>query len=258
MVIKRTFKLSADPARDRRRLGRVQVAIDDLAVLIEILRTRGGATREDRDATTGDIVQVPYDEPVTVEFDEGEFTDAEDVRQLSDANLREIRVKSGDTTVHLSPFRAEALGPTQLNDLIENIWARSRQTKKRPSGWPIMLWYAAGLAVAAVSLVVTIGVLMLAGLPGLSQLLKPPLLWSTIPVITAGAILMTIMARLILDPGSGKDRSNYAVIIALSLDELRKQERGRNKWQNVSGVVGIISLIVAITVAVVNRLIPMS
>ena len=34
---------------------------------------------------------------VWLEFDEGEFTDAEEMRQLSDANLKELRVKSAET-----------------------------------------------------------------------------------------------------------------------------------------------------------------
>lgn len=256
MVIKRTFKPQAAPTRDRRKLGRVQVAIDDLAVLIEILRTRGGAKYMVK-SPGGDDVPMLYNETVAVAFDEGEFTDAEDMRQLSDANLRELRVNSGDTTVHLSPFRAEALGPTQLNDLIQNTWARSRQTKKRPPDSSVILPYLVGLAIAIVSLVLTVAITVIAEVPGISRLLEPPLLWLSIPVTVVGTVLITLLARLLLEPVQKQERSNYAVIIPLSLDELRKQERGRNKWQNVSGVVGIVSLIVAITVAVANRLIPM-
>ncbi|MGH3585526.1 MAG: hypothetical protein ACRDQ0_04300 [Pseudonocardia sp.] len=250
MVIHRTFKPQAALTRDRRSLGRLQVSIDDLKVLIELLRSRGGATFEGIDDATGDVVDVPYNEPVVVEFDEGTFTDAEDMRQLSDANLRELRVSSGDITVHLSPFRAEALGPTQMNDTVENVWARPRRTKKRPartepSGLVILAFFAMVSALLGLVFIVLLGeILMDPVLPGpLASLLI-----ITMVAVTLGLAFGVIRIR---------HQAHYAVIIPLSLDELRKQERGRNKWQNVSGVVGIISLIVAITVAVVNRLIPM-
>jgi hypothetical protein len=73
-----------------------------------------------------------------------------------------------------------------------------------------------------------------------------------------GPIAVVALALVVLYPVRWwTSRSNhYAVIVPISLDELRKQERSRNKWQNVSGVVGIVSLLLAISVAIANRWFP--
>lgn len=118
MVIRRRDTTTGQPVR--RPLGHVSVNIDDLQALMELLR--------DRPEFSG------CDE-ITIEFDEGDFTEAKDMKELGNQSLRDLRVKAGDLIVHLTSTRAEAIGPQQLVDFVDNAWARSRQTARYPDDW---------------------------------------------------------------------------------------------------------------------------
>ncbi len=101
-----------DTAPTRQNLGRVLVTIDDLEALIGIMR---------QEATDSTSVQV--------QFSGGYFTNVEDLRQLSDSEILSLKIHSDSTEVNLEPTQAVAIGAATTTGKIQNVWARTRQTK---------------------------------------------------------------------------------------------------------------------------------
>jgi hypothetical protein len=105
------------PAQEatRRDLGRVLVTIDDLDVLMTVLTSMVGMAAA----------------KIKVEFDGGYFTQAEELRTLSDMEMKNLRLKTPKLEVILSPSAAIAVGDQQE---AENVykWALKRQTRQRP------------------------------------------------------------------------------------------------------------------------------
>jgi hypothetical protein len=123
-----TIRRFIPEAADRKALGHLEVCIDDLKALIDLLQTRHDVT---------DIV---------VEFEGGEFTDPSELKQLSNSELRELRIKAGDLVVTLSASRAEAIGRRELTEFVRDGWARSRHQAKMPP--PNTTWISRNLTYA--------------------------------------------------------------------------------------------------------------
>jgi hypothetical protein len=97
-------------------LGRVLVTIDDLEALCNLLRNRSEQT-----------------DPIEIEFPGGTIGEAADLRELSDMELADIKVKAFDAEVVLSTEAAYCLGGPAVGEFVYRNWARARQTKERPS-----------------------------------------------------------------------------------------------------------------------------
>lgn len=250
MVIHRSYQMGPTaPPPDRRSLGRVLVTLDDMRVLMQILD-------EHRWSTSDGDVSPPAEEarPVFVTYDEGVFTAAEDMRELSNANLRNLLVKCDQTTVHLSPSRAEAIGPAPINDLIENAWARSRQTRKRPKverGWSSM---ALAIFIPVFGLTALVIYFFAPSDLGMeAAFAASPFIFITALVVILIFLVVPIATEIAYRDLFGSSRTrNYAVIAAFTQDELRKQESSRSKWPVISATIGVLALIVSVTFNLIN------
>lgn len=121
-----------ETAPHRTNLGRVLVTIDDLKALVEFLtRDREGMAAK-----------------IHVEFDGGYFTEAEELRTLSDIEMKSLRLKTQRVEVVLSPSDAFAVGDRQEADDVYRVWARARQTTLTPLRWWTYL-VVMGLIIAA-------------------------------------------------------------------------------------------------------------
>lgn len=252
MVIKRTYRAEQPDRRpDRRSLGKVQVTIDDLRVLMDLLQEISNAEmdsilREGRhpeslvrllQSTVASNTGTPS---VGVEFDVGEFSEPGDMRELSDVELKYLRVTANKTTVHLSATRAESIGPPEVNDLVYNVWARPRQTRKRPEG----VGPRVGQAV----------VLFVVFLCCLGATVWAPS-WEMAVVISVVALIVSVAGSLVQVLRGGASlgvRSGWAIILPLTIDELRKQERGKSKWPIISATIAALALIASLTFNVIN------
>ncbi len=96
----------------RTELGRVLVTIDDLAALMTLL--------------TDDTPEL------RIEFDGGYFTEAEELRTLSDIEVRSLRLQTPEVQVALNSSDAFAVGERQEAEDVYRLWARARQTQLRP------------------------------------------------------------------------------------------------------------------------------
>jgi hypothetical protein len=97
-------------------LGRVLVTLDDLKALMDLL----SAT-------------VPEEPELHVAFNGGYFTDAEDLRRLSDNEIRSLRISTSQLQVILDPVQCYAVGDEITAKNVYRLWARSRQLL--PSRW---------------------------------------------------------------------------------------------------------------------------
>jgi hypothetical protein len=107
-----------DSTPHRKNLGRVLVTIDDLDALIGLLR------------------QSDPSNDLTVQFEGGYFTDPEDMRRLSDQELKKLRINVNSVQVFLDSTQAIAIGHEETCDNIYRLWARPRATKEGYSRAP--------------------------------------------------------------------------------------------------------------------------
>jgi hypothetical protein len=250
VAIIRSYKLGpTTPPPDRRPLGRLRVTLDDMRALMQLLDDK----RWSGDA--GDVVPPSKDSnPVLVAYDEGLFTAAEDMKELSDTDLRNLQVKCDQTTVYLSPSRAEAIGPASINDLIENAWARSLQTPKRPK--PRRTWLSVGYALVGA----LFGVYAIFSWLFLSDAEVDAFLhdYPVAEVVGGTALAFLFLGptlSLLFDVELFTSRpKNYALIVPFTQDELRKQERSRSKWPIISATIAALALVVSLTFNVINLL----
>jgi hypothetical protein len=135
MAVTRRGEQRASDRVDTQALGRVLVTIDDLESLIDLL----GNLREKIDR--GPDADFSAVSDLKLEFDGGSFENAEDLRKLSDEELKRITVKTSKIEVILSPSEAFAIGDPVMAKKIYNQWARARQVKIRPEkrAWQIIL-----------------------------------------------------------------------------------------------------------------------
>jgi hypothetical protein len=221
VVIYRRDTISDQP--HRRPLGHVMLTIDDLHSLMELLKARPDVT--------GDIV---------VEYDEGHFTEAKDLRELTGQSLRSLRVTAAGLVVELSDRQAEAIGPEPLVTFVDRAWAQRRQTKKYPSG---VRWFDRYNPWLAAVPGVGMGVLFLVALG--PELVRTDREWGLALLVGIAALLAYIGAKSNL---AGHALHPYAVIIARTADEVREAERERNLvplWALiVTGTIGAASILI--------------
>ncbi|MCM3846827.1 hypothetical protein ND486_11565 [Pseudonocardia sp. DR1-2] len=115
---------SANKPTPRDTLGGILLTIDDLDALLQIASKFESPER-----------------PVKVNFIGGHFTDANDLRSLSDAELSQLTVIAGDLTVELSELRASVTSTVEEHRKDVVAWAAARRTKIRPEAFSrIYLW----------------------------------------------------------------------------------------------------------------------
>jgi len=201
----------------RTELGRVLVTIDDLAALMTLL--------------TDDTPELH------IEFDGGYFTEAEELRTLSDIEVRSLRLQTPEVQVVLNSSDAFAVGERQEAEDVYRLWARARKTQLRPLPIPLsdyiiilmptvlMLSFVLRILsqVDTVSLTAAYELYIYAGAVGASG-----------PVMSVG-IWYIALAR----------RSSYAVVIPLSIDEYR-QNRLNQTYPRRIWIVTIVSAIITV------------
>lgn len=224
-------------------LGRVAVTIDDLQALMDLL--------QEEHITSGSAL--------IVEFEGGHFDNADDLRKISDIELRNLTIKSSRLEVRLSSDVAVAIGDANLCESVRRRWARHRVTRIRPEGIDsskhlqvaVSLASMVRLLVALFVLGIVLGVYFgVEGSPAGEQVEAPAA--DTDWVSMAVGVLLGIVAILV---GVAWMRyfyrpPNYAVIIPVTLEEFRREQASDAKhWQNVAIALGAL-LIAAIGVLV--------
>jgi hypothetical protein len=210
-----------DAAQYRTDLGRVLVTIDDLAALMAFL------TRPDEGSAA-----------VAVEFHGGYFTEAEELRSLSDVETKILTLRTPKVQVALNPWAAVAAGDRQEAEAVYREWARSRQTRLKPS--PLQLFDMMGyIVVLLIGLIVVLTFTVLAPLlrhssPTAFELIMGGV--TLVPVIFLGIVIRR--------QDRASKPSSYAVVIPMSLHEYR-QNRSNQMYPRRSWILAIISAIVA-------------
>jgi hypothetical protein len=177
----------------------VLVTIDDLEALLVIMRQTAA------DPTT-----------LEVQFSGGYFTDAEDMRHLSDDELRSLKVHSDSAEVNLGPEEAVAVGSGSIPDEIYRTWARARQT-----------------SIGAIGKLDAAGAILLA---------------TTIAVLTRSS--GPSIGRTLAEKSQGG-----AVMFPMSLQEFR-QNNITNQWPKAAVYVSIISAVIAVAAIVAGVIVP--
>jgi hypothetical protein len=229
VTIRRRDTTAGQPAR--RPLGHVAVSIDDLRALMDLL-----GDREDVDG------------PVVVEFDEGDFDQAEDMRELGPQNLRELRVKAGDLVVHLAENRAEAIGPTELTAFVYNAWARARQTPAYPASWGFMQKYPYK------SPLLLFGLFAFGFAVYLFRQVQDPqkVIWYVVVI----GLLLFMGWILYKSNKSAYDASNWAVIQPFTAHKIREAQQRKTTVPLWALIVTIIGLVITTTFLVLNYIKP--
>lgn len=215
------------PQQYRADLGRLLVTIDDLAALITFL-TRSTTDHHERLSTK-----------VSVEFDGGIFTDAEDLRTLSDIEMRNLRLKSPKVLVVLNPTDVFVVGDRHEADDVYRLWARARQTSLRPR--PIRL--SDNLKYIPILVGGPLGVLPISILLlGDTSSDAPPS--SVVIGAAAGALAVIFLTCAFMWRNDRARESSYAVVVPLSLTEHR-QSRSSQIYPRRSWIVAIVAAIIA-------------
>lgn len=234
MAIKRNYQ---EPVPDpnpieRISIGRLRVGIDDLAALMDLLK--------ERDPT----------QAVHVAFDEGIFDSPEDLRSLSEANLRDLKVHAGNLVVHLRSTYPMIIGPRDSGRYVYNQWARSRQYKSVT----FRDMYPSGVKDPHVLMVVAM--LLFAAYLGASRLLD----WIAPPAASGLAIALGLFAAAVLFVGISiyrdEKKTPQVQIIPHTRDEIRNLEAGKSSVPTWSLVVAVLALVVSIFFNVLNYLKP--
>jgi hypothetical protein len=116
VTVRRVGPAPEEAEPHRTNLGRVLVTIDDLAALRDFL-----------------MRDHPNVAPILpIEFDGGDFDEPEDLSSLSDVETRSLRIKTAKVEVVLNPSAAFAVGDRQEAENVYRLWARARQTRRKP------------------------------------------------------------------------------------------------------------------------------
>lgn len=183
-----------------------------------------------------------------MEFDEGDFTEAKDMKDLGDQNLRDLRVKAGDLIVHLGERRAEAIGPPALTEFVHNAWARSRQSARYPASWGWSQRYPYRTAPVVFGLfAVGLGIFLYPSVVEVRQVL------AFIAVVLLLSLLGWILYR------SNKlafDTTTWAAIRPLTAHEIRDEEQRKTTVPLWALVVSILAFVVSTTFLILEYVKP--
>jgi hypothetical protein len=222
-------RVGPNPAPYRQDLGRVLVTIDDLQALLNHVQQ-----------------SLPAGTSLQVQFDGGYFTDSNDIRTLTDDELRSLRIQAPDVQVHLSEHEVLALGDETKAKAVYLQWARSRQVSY--AGLTFLRKLASGLASVGIAIIILGGIAIL-GLerrgvyPNLEEV-------ATMPAIILSVVLLVLYLTIAL-----LDRTlrRKALIKPFSMSEYRSMQHN-NKYPRASWIVAVVAVIVAI-VAIIAPLI---
>lgn len=210
----------------RTELGRVLITIDDLAALMTHLA--GYAS--------GDL---------QVEFDGGYFTEPEELRTLSDMEMRSLRLKTPNVQVVLSPTEAFAIGDHEAAEEVYRVWARPRQTKRTPSirlnsAMQNLSWTVLGFSVGVFAPVVLVIITALkrAPSPGITGL-----------VIGVLALIVLVTALILAGAFNRVRKSSYAIIEPLTLSEYRLR-LSTERYPRRSWIVAVAAIVATATVTI--------
>jgi hypothetical protein len=183
--------ISGQGRPEHKSLGRVLVTIDDLEALCQQLNEEH--------------------EKIRLEFAGGDFDSAQDLRHVSDEELRYVAIKTSDVEIILSDQFAHAIGPPNSIQAVYENWARMRQTKRKPHGWfdghTIPLFLSLGLFVAApLAPVIVRGSFI------------EKLVASILALVVGG--VMTILELLTVR----REVQSYAIVVPMTMNELRSQD----------------------------------
>lgn len=212
----------------RTELGHVILTIDDLAALMTLLATQDECR------------------PV-VEFDGGYFTEAEDLRTLSDAELGSLRVRTPTVQVVLYSSSASAIGEPQEAENVYRSWARVRQTSDKPPSLRSRenRIYSASLAAAlgaAMSLCI-LGFIV-------SQFYVGPIGYILLFYVAFVAMLEVGICGYLWYGARLRGSGSFTVVEPMSLAEYR-QRRSTEKYPRRSWIVSVIAVIATAVVSVV-------
>jgi hypothetical protein len=178
-------------------LGKVLVTIDDLEALVAVIRQH-----------SPDGAGEPQ-----LKFFGGTFTDPSDLRTLTDREMEQIEIVNPKIEVSLASYGAYATGDADLTKIVDNTWARSRQTPDLPKSRyrdarNEQLVTAAALAIAVLAV------------PILALIWKDSLRWARgLPSLA----IIVALGRVYLRKRQRR-WDTYAVIIPTTLDDYRKEQ----------------------------------
>jgi hypothetical protein len=219
VTVRRVGPAPQEAAQHRANLGRVLVTIDDLAALMTLLKEN-----------VAELV---------VEFDGGYFTEAEELRTLSDVEMKSLRLKTPRVQVVLNASAAFAIGERQEAEEVYRIWARARQTRLRPR--PIQLSDTLKYVSTLVGFLSAVVLLFISRVSLLGVPIDVPP--GAFIIIAIGALATLLLIDVLIRRADARE-SSYAVVIPLSLDEHR-QSRSSQTYPRRSWIVAIIATIVA-------------
>lgn len=210
-----------DTTPHRQNLGRVLVTIDDLDALMQLVRQNLGEGLE-----------------LGIQFEGGYFTEAEDLRRLSDEESKSLKIHTADIEIHLAHSQAVVIGNEQQAQDIYRLWARPRENH---SGVALgtFLKTLGGLIILAGAIAVLLGYFQVDGIDDRLLIL---------PACLFGGMLIYLGEQ-------QHKRIPEARIKPISLHEHRQILANNQipRWQTIVAIVAVAVAIIAIVAPIVFR-----
>ena len=204
MAVRRLGPTPSEPKPHRARLGRVRVTIDDLGALIELLSSLTSSPRSH----------------IELAFDGGEFDDENDLRSLSDVELRSLRIKADGVEVILNDHDAVAIGRYEFAEAVLRSWARARPSPRPPRGY-----FRQRLVIFDIILMTV----FLVGLGYLATLAASRALAFTGGYALGEAVFSALFSLFVVGLAFAlhqrlRGGGNFAAVLPFTIDEVRKNE----------------------------------
>ena len=219
MTVRRVGPPQETAPLHRTELGRVLVTIDDLAALMTLL--------------TDDTPELH------IEFDGGNFTEAEELRTLSDIGVRSLRLQTPKVQVFLNSSDAFAVGERQEAEDVYRLWARARKTQLRSLPIPLSAYI---LTLMSTVFMLSLAVLIFAGVDEASPMAAKG--YTLAGVVGAWSLVGSVSIWY----AAFARGSSYAVVIPLSLDEYRQNRLNQTYPRRSLIVTIVLAIITAISV----------
>jgi len=171
-----------------------------------------------------------------IEFDGGNFTEAEELRTLSDIEVRSLRLQTPEVQVVLNSSDAFAVGERQEAEDVYRLWARARKTQLRPLPIPL-----SDYIVILTPMVLMLSFVLLI----LSQVDKASFMAANGHIFAGAVGALGLVVSVSLWYAVLARRSSYAVVIPLSIDEYR-QNRLNQTYPRRIWIVAIVSAIITV------------
>ncbi|MBB5154957.1 hypothetical protein [Saccharopolyspora phatthalungensis] len=205
-----------------RNLGHVLVTIDDLEALLAVTRS------------------LDPENQATLAFDGGSFSEAEDLRSLSDDELRSVWItgRSG-FMVTLNANQARVRGSKRERDAVYK-WARARRTRLRSNSPADRLLSGLRIFVSLTFLVT-----LVSGTIGLLQKGETPAFLVVTYILTSSITCVVMWTLHFIFGSSG------AVLRAQSLEQYREDERSSQRHRQV-GAISVAGVVVTLVIGVLG------